>query len=268
MNNSQTKKSKRLIKYGDLFKLGEHFLLCGNTKDSVLINEFLKDQKIKTILSDVPYGINYVESKNGFNQKIAKPKEIIGDQYQSDADYSLFTQKWLEIVKPYLKRKNSVYIFNSDKMIFALREGMLSAGYKFSQLLIWIKNHSVIGRKDYLLQHELIAYGWFGCHDFRKSKDKSILFYPKPNKNTLHPTMKPVGLLRRLILNSTDTNETIYDPFAGSGSLMVACEQTKRKCLMVEIDSEYCQTIIERFEKISKEKVEKVTILNAKNNHL
>lgn len=79
--------------------------------------------------------------------------------------------------------------------------------------------------------------------------DKSILYYPKPNKSSLHPTQKPIGLLRRIILNSTEIGEVIYDCFGGSGSTMVACEQTKRKCVMVELDPEYCQTIINRFDK-------------------
>lgn len=97
--------------------------------------------------------------------------------------------------------------------------------------------------------HELIAYGWSGTHAFRKAKDKSILFCPKPSKSALHPTQKPVSLLRRLILNSTDLGDIVYDCFAGSGSTGIACEQTKRKCVMVEFDPEYCQTILDRFEK-------------------
>lgn len=126
---------------------------------------------------------------------------------------------------------------------------MKEAGLKFSQLVIWIKNHAVIGRKDYLPMHELIAVGWYGTHIFHKGKDKSILFYPKPNKSAFHPTQKPIGLLRRLILNSSAIGDVIYDCFGGSGSTMVACEQTKRRCILVELDPEYCQTIIDRFEK-------------------
>jgi DNA modification methylase len=102
-----------------------------------------------------------------------------------------------------------------------------------------------------MLQHELIATGWYGSHKFYKSKDKSVLFAPKPKKSSLHPTTKPVSLLRKVILNSTQINDIIYDPFAGSGSLLIACEQTKRKCLLVEIDLEYCQTIINTYNKLA-----------------
>ena len=142
-------------------------------------------------------------------------------------------------------------------MLFALRDGMQNAGFKFTQLLIWIKNHAVVGRMDYLPQHELIAYGWHGAHIFHKSKDKSILFHPKPNKSKLHPTMKPVSLLRQLILNSTKIGDVIYEPFGGSGSTLIACEQTKRNCLCIEIDPEYCQIIVDRYEKVTGIKVRK-----------
>jgi len=111
---------------------------------------------------------------------------------------------------------------------------------------------------DYLPQHEFIAYGWFGTHEFHKSKDKSILFYPKPNKSKLHPTMKPVGLLRRLILNSTKVGDAVYDPFGGSGSTLIACEQTKRRCLTIEVDPKYCQTIIDRFNKLTGKEVKRL----------
>jgi len=143
-------------------------------------------------------------------------------------------------------------------MIFALREGMLTAGFKFSELLVWVKTHSVIGRMDYLPQHELIAYGWYGTHEFLKSKDKSVLVYPKPNKSKLHPTMKPIGLLRNLILNSSRVNDIVFDGFMGSGSTILAAEQTKRKCLGIELDPDYCQVAIDRFEKLTGIKVEKV----------
>jgi len=143
-------------------------------------------------------------------------------------------------------------------MLFALRDGMERAGVKFSQLLIWIKNHSVIGRKDYLPMHELIAYGWYGSHEFRKAKDKSLLFCPKPSKSPLHPTQKPVSLLRRLVLNSTSIGDTVIDCFSGSGSLGIAAEQTKRKSILIELDPEYCQTIIDRFAKVFGIKAKKI----------
>jgi len=142
-------------------------------------------------------------------------------------------------------------------MLIPLAEGLKSLNVQMSQLLIWIKNQPVISRKDYLLQHELIFVGWRNKHHFRKSKDKSVIFCPKPQKSQFHPTQKPVSLIRRLILNSTNKNEWVYDPFGGSGTTLIAAEQTKRRCLMIEIDPDYCRTIIQRYEKLSSTKAKK-----------
>ena len=151
-------------------------------------------------------------------------KKIAGDQLQTEKEYAEFTRKWIEAIKPNLAQKNSFYIFNSDWMICALREGMKAAGLYYSQLIIWVKNSMVLGRKDYNPQHELIAYGWHGSHRFERSTAKSVIFCPKPTKAKLHPTMKPVELLRKLIANSTKTGEWVCDPFLGSGSTLIACE--------------------------------------------
>ena len=245
------------INIGDIFQLGDHLLLCGDSLEQDQVERLLNGKSIDLVLTDPPYGVGYVENKSGF-AKISNDTVIANDEEQSEDEYAIFTQGWIGSVLPYLNDKNTFYIFNSDKMIFALREGMRQAGVRFTQILIWIKNHAVIGRMDYLPQHEFIAYGWFGTHKFHKSKDKSILFYPKPNKSKLHPTMKPVGLLRRLILNSTKVGDAVYDPFEGSGSTLIACEQTKRRCLTIEVDPKYCQTIIDRFNKLTGKEVKRL----------
>lgn len=255
MKNLQTKKPRNLVKYKDIFRIGNHILACGDAKDEKFVDMVIGNTKINAVICDPPYGVEIVQSKAMF-AKLKVPKEILNDGIVSEAEYTKFTEDWLLPILPHLNWKNTFYIFNADPMIFALREGMRQAGIKFSQLLIWIKNHSVIGRKDYNPQHELLAYGWYGRHAFKKSKDKSLLFYPKPNKSPLHPTQKPVGLIRRLVLNSTDIGDTIYDCFAGSGSLGIAAEQTKRKSILIERDEEYCQTIIDRFDKIFNIKAE------------
>jgi DNA modification methylase len=235
------------IKIGDIFQLGNHLLACGDSTDEKFVSNFLSDKKISCILTDPPYGVAYVE--NSFEE--SSHKKIINDHLQNEVEYVNFNKAWLDAASPYLSTKNSCYIFNSDKMLFALKQAMDKSKFKFSQLLIWIKNNAVIGRLDYLPQHELIIYGWHGTHQFHKAKDKSVIFCPKPNKSKLHPTMKSISLLRRLILNSTLISDWIYDPFGGSGSTLIACEQTKRKCLMIELDPHYCEIIINRFEKLT-----------------
>lgn len=254
-----TKKLKKSINTGDLYQLGDHRLLCGDANNAKQLETLVQKNPIKLVLTDPPYGVAYVESKEQFYDSKLVHEKIANDHHQSDTEYRQFSKDWLERIKPFLTIKNAIYVFNSDRMLFALREGMKEAGYYFSQLLIWIKNQPVIGRMDYLPQHELIAYGWFGKHEFMKSKDKSILFSPKPQKNKVHPTMKPIGLLRQLILNSSRVGDTVYDPFGGSGSTLIACEQTRRKCLMVELEPHYCQVIIDRFEKITGQKAIKIT---------
>jgi DNA modification methylase len=247
----QIQKQKKSIKLGDIIELGPHRLLCGDASDIDSVKKLIGEDKINLVLTDPPYAIAYVESKAGFSQNLAKPKEIENDHLQTEEEYIKFSEKWLKVLLPFLENKNTIYIFNSDKMIFALRQAMINVGLYFSQLLIWVKSNAVIGRLDYLPQHELIAYSWYGKHAFRKSKDKSILFCPKPTRSKLHPTQKPISLLRRLILNSSKIGDVVFDPFGGSGSTLIACLQTKRKCLMIEIDPEYCKTIIGQYYEIN-----------------
>lgn len=251
------KKSLSSIKYGDSFSLGSHLLLVADSRNKDMIAHLVGKHKIKAVITDPPYGVAVTESKENF-QALSKNKPILNDHLQSDQEYRSFTRDWIEALSPHLERKNSFYIFNSDKMVFALRDGMADSGVKFGQLLIWVKTHAVIGRMDYAPQHELIAYGWHGVHEFLKSKDKSVLVCPKPQKSTMHPSTKPIDLMRRLILNSTRIGDVVFDGFLGSGTTLLACEQTKRICIGVEMDIEYCQTIIDRFEKLTGLKAEKL----------
>lgn len=237
------------IRKDTVYKLGEHALACGDCRDPILVKKLIGKAKISLIIADPPYGVSYVQSKKGFS-KVKKDVVIANDNIDSEDSYRTFTSDFLNSVKPYLSLKNSCYIFNSDRMIFALKEGMDEAGFKLAQILIWLKNNQVIGRRDYLAKHELIAYGWYGAHSFFKSKDKSVLYCPKPNKSPLHPTTKPLSLIRMLILNSSKVGDVVYDPFVGSGTTLIACEQTGRKCLAIEIDPDYCKVVIDRYKKL------------------
>lgn len=246
------------MKSGDIYQLGEHRLACGSSSDLELLERLTDEDKIAEIVCDPPYGVSYVENKLN-PSKQGNDKVIANDNIEDEAEYGAFTEAWLEAVKPYLARKNSLYIFNSDKMLLPTIQALKASGGKFAQLLIWAKTQAVIGRLDYLPQHELIIYGWYGTHTFTKSKDKSILVYPKPTASKLHPTMKPVGLLRRLILNSSKVDDIIFDGFVGSGSTLLACEQTNRRCLAVELDSEYCQVVINRWQKLTNQKAKQLS---------
>jgi len=235
------------VKRNTIYQLGEHTLGCGSSTDKEFVKRVIGDNKINSINCDPPYGVAIAES--ALNP--TKHNPLANDHLQSDEDYAKFTQDWLGAVKPFLAKKNSLYCFNADKMVFALREGMVRSGFKLSQLLVWVKSQPVIGRLDYLPTHELLVYGWYGTHKFYKGKDKSVLYAPKPQKSKYHPTMKPLSLIRRLILNSTEVGDTIYDPFLGSGTTLLASHQTLRKCIGIELDEKYCQVIIDRWEMLS-----------------
>lgn len=247
MKNLPTKKLQKSTSPITIWKLGDHVLVHGDARNKELIARAAGKNKVNLICSDIPYGTAAVESKRGF-KTLFKNKVIANDQLQTHEEYKQFNKEWLEAIIPHLAPKNSAYIFNADKMLFSLRDALIECGFKVSQLLIWIKSQAVIGRLDFTPMHELILYSWYGTHKFRKSKDRSVLFYPRPAKNTMHPTTKPIGLIRRLILNSTEIDDVVYDGFLGSGTCLLACQETKRICIGVEIDKEYCMTTIKRFE--------------------
>lgn len=243
------------IKTGDIFELGAHRIGCGRAEDVEFVKKVVGGGAIRQILTDPPYGVAYVENKAHFKKTIganlSNTTIIQGDQIRTDEEYAAFTKEWLLASTPLLADYNTAYIFNSDLMFCALRKGMKDAGFYYSQLIIWIKNNVVVGRKDFLPKHELIAYGWHGKHKTERAKQSSVMFYAKPHRSKLHPTMKPVGLLRQLILNSTKIGEIIYDPFLGSGSTMIAAENTRRRCIGIEISPEYVDISLKRWEKLT-----------------
>lgn len=254
MKNSPVTKQKSSAK---CWQLGDHRLIQGDSTDPEIVRMVMGIEKAALVCTDPPYGVAVAESKRNF-RTLSKDKNIANDHLQSDDEYRQFSRAWLEAIAPHLAKKNSVYIFNADKMVWSLRDAMVDSGFKVAQLLLWVKQQSVIGRLDYAPQHELIVYGWFGTHHFRRSKDKSVLFYPRPNKSKLHPTTKPVGLVRRLILNGAEMGDVVFDGFLGSGTTLLACEQTKRRCFGIELDPEYCQTIITRWEKMTGKKAKRI----------
>lgn len=251
------------IKLGDLYQLSDHRLLCGDSSDQEGVKRLIAGEKARIILTDPPYGVAYVENKAHFKGKngdsqISVPKVIANDGLQTDAEYARFTRDWLLAIKPHLESYNAAYIFNSDLMMPALRTGMQEAGWYYSQMIIWVKQSVVVGRKDYLPQHEICVYGWQGRHKMERAKGKSVIFYPRPSKSKIHPTQKPVGLLRKLLLDSTKVGDIVYEPFGGSGSTLIACEHTHRKARVIELDEEYVASIIARWEKLTGLKATKI----------
>lgn len=274
--NKKHNLDKLEINDGDIFKLGDHYLVCGSSLDKDLVIKVMRlcGGEISLICSDPPYGVDYVSSKQSLlggkaghqgnvgansasnengttSSNISRAKDIVGDSLTSDEAYQDFITIMLSAIKPHLAKKNTYYIFNSDKMVVPLIGGIRGSGFKFTQLLIWVKSNPVVGRLDYLPMHELIAYGWHGSHRFYKSKDKSVIYEPKTTSSKMHPTTKPLALIRRLILNSSKLGDVVFDGFLGSGTTLLASEQTGRVCVGFEIDSDYCRVILKRFAKLS-----------------
>lgn len=251
---------KNKVKPGEIWRLDNHVLGCGSSTDEGFVEKVANTGggKVRMILTDPPYGVAYVEGKRDF-AKLGKEnvKVIMNDHTQSEEEYALFTKGWMEPIKKFLDTYNACYIFNSDSMFRALRNGIDAAGFYYSQMLIWVKNSVVVGRKDYLPMHEVAAYCWYGRHKMNRPKSKSVIFHPKPSASKLHPTMKPIGLLRKIIPNNTKAGEWVYDPFGGSGSTLIACEHLGRKCMMIELDPMYCSTIVERWEKLTGKQAQK-----------
>jgi DNA modification methylase len=247
------------INNGDIFKVGNHIVGCGDSTDQTFVQRVIGTHVIRAVVTDPPYGVAYVENKQGFAKLGVKTdKVILGDHIQTEQEYEIFTQKYLGAVLPFLADYNAFYIFNADPMFPSLRSGMKACGIHYCQMLIWLKNQPVMSRKDYLSMYELIAYGWFGKHKMERSKSKNVIYYPRPSKSKLHPTQKPIGLLRRIIPDATTRGDVVYDPFLGSGSTAIACEHLKRICIGIEIDRDYVRIILERLEKLTGEKAQKL----------
>ncbi|MDD5055832.1 MAG: site-specific DNA-methyltransferase [Candidatus Peribacteraceae bacterium] len=203
-------------------------------------------------MSDVPYGVGYCENK--FTTGGTRYAPILNDHLQGEEEFSTFTRTWLEAVKPFMARKNTAYVFCGDRMLFAFRDGLLKAGWRFGQILYWLKTAAVLSRLDYCPQHETLVTFWIGAHAFYKSKDKSVIIHPKPAVNKYHPTCKPIPILRRFILNSSRIGDLVYDPFAGSGSTALAAEQTMRRSISIELEPRYCSVILDRLETVTDKK--------------
>ncbi len=243
-----------------LWKLGNHRLLLGDATKAEDVARLMGDEKATLLLTDPPYGVGYVEGKQEFLAAIHKGttgkkfSAIAGDD--PEEDYYDFSMRWLTSIRPHLALKNTFYIFNGDTKLREFLNALHDTGFTKSALLVWLKDRFVVGRKDYHPQHELILYGWLGTHKFFGQKDKTALFYPKPPKSALHPTMKPPALLRRLIYHGNLPGDIVLDPFGGSGSTLIACEHLGRRCFMIERDEGYCRTIVDRWQKLTGQHVE------------
>lgn len=241
-------------KRGDIWKLGEHRLMCGDSTCITDVEKLMNGEKADLLFTDPPYGVSYEKKTKEVLKSKAYTKiqndDLKLDQFK-DFLYDIFTN-----AKTQLKDSASYYVFSCQggdqemMMMMMMRE----AGLPCRHQIIWVKDAPVfsMGRLDYDYKHEPILYGWVKKHDFQRkgSQDKSVWEF-KRTENKLHPTMKPVELVANAILNSTKSEENVLDLFGGSGSTLIACEQLNRKCYTMELDEHYCDVIITRWEKLT-----------------
>lgn len=247
------------VKRGQLWKLGDHLLLCGDSTNPVDVKRLMGEEKADMVFTDPPYGVDY-SSKNEFLNESDGGKRSV-EPIENDAieDYASFFGDALKCLKPYLAEKNSFYLTISDQKLSELLAALRGLEFKFSQLLVWVKNNHVLGRQDYANKHELIVYGWLGTHKFYGGFDTTVWEVDKPVSSKLHPTMKPIELMEKAIKNSSEAGMIVLDVFGGSGSTLIACEKLNRKCRMMEIAPTYISVIIERWEKVTGKTAELVS---------
>ena len=251
-------KSKR----GEIYALGNHRLMCGDATSKDDMTALMRGERADMVFTDPPYSVG-IGKKNRALQSVQPSERIVSD-IESDNVSVEETAKtvWkpaFELIGSTLKDGGSYYVTapqGGDQMMMMMM--MMQGSIPCKHELIWVKNQPTfsMGRLDYDYKHEPILYGWKGKHAFVGSGEftKSIWEVDRERKCDMHPTMKPVRLVANAILNSSQTDAFVLDPFGGSGTTLIACEQLGRMCYMMEIDPIYVDVIIVRWEKLTGKK--------------
>ena len=233
---------KCFAKPGDLFLLGENRLLCGDCRSKKDVVTLMGGRCADMILTDPPYNVAY---EGGTEEKM----KIENDSMENDL-FAQFLKSVFENMYAVLKPGGSFYVFHADSEGENFRKAIREANFKIAQCCIWVKDTLVMGRQDYQWQHEPCLYGWkLGAAHYWNSnrKQTTIWRFDKPRANRIHPTMKPVALIAYPICNSTRNGEIVIDLFSGSGSTIMACQQTDRLGYAMEIDPKYVAASVLRF---------------------
>ncbi len=233
------------IVLGDLFEIGEHRLICGDSTQTDTFVKLFDGQNADMVITDPPYNVAY-EGKT-------KDALTIKNDKQGDKEFYQFLYDFYTAQATVCKMGGAWYIWHADSEGANFRQAMKDSGIMVKQCLIWVKNSMVMGRQDYQWKHEPCLYGWKegAAHGwYSDRKQTTVLNFDRPQRNAEHPTMKPIPLFAYQISNSSKEGDIVADAFGGSGTTMVACEQLKRKGYLVEFDPKYCQVIIDRMRKL------------------
>jgi DNA modification methylase len=233
---------------GDVWVLGDHRLLCGDATQMEAVERVLAGCLADMVWSDLPYNVNYGQTMK--DKLRGNKRKILNDNLGQSFEPFLRTacSNMLAVTK------GAIYICMSSSELHTLHRAFTEAGGHWSTFIIWAKNTFTMGRADYQRQYEPMLYGWRKGtdHYWCGARDQGdVWFVKKPVANDLHPTMKPVELIERAIRNSSKSHDTVLDPFAGSGSTLIACEKTDRQARVIELDPKYCDVICRRYQEYS-----------------
>lgn len=232
-------KEPAISKLGDLWLLGRHRLVCGDSTAEETYEVLMDGKKANLTVTDPPYNVNY-EAKAG----------TIQNDDMGDGDFYNFLFDSFKNMYNSMEKDASIYVFHADTEGLNFRKAFVDAAFYLSGVCIWAKQSLVFGRSPYQWKHEPILFGWRkdGRHRWYSDRKQSTIWnFDRPSKNDLHPTMKPVALCAYPITNSSMSNCIVLDPFGGSGSTLIACEQTNRLCYTIELDEKYTDVIVKRF---------------------
>ena len=227
-------------KSGTMYKLGDHLLLCGDSTKSEDVEKLVKDGEVDLWLTDPPYNVAY-EGSNGLT---------IQNDSMEESKFRKFLQDAFGCAVKTMKPGASYYIYHADSEGLAFRQSCENVGLRVRECLIWVKPSLVLGRSPYQWRHEPCLFGWKdgAAHAWYADRSQTtVMEFAKSRHNSDHPTMKPVEMLVYLLKNSSKRGDMVLDTFGGSGSTLIACEQSGRKCRMCELDPKYCDVIRRRW---------------------
>lgn len=228
------------VERGDIWTVGRHRLMCGDATSAEDVAALMDGKKANLIVTDPPYGVSF-KSSGGLT--------IQNDSMKGDEFYTFLYNSFSCMVE-HLESGGAAYVFHADTEGLNFRKAFVDAGFHLAGVCIWVKNSLVLGRSDYQWQHEPVLYGFLrnGKHPWYSDRKQTTIWnYDKPKRNKNHPTSKPLDLLGYPICNSSQENAIVLDTFGGSGSTMMACEQTNRICCMMELDEKYASVILRRY---------------------
>ena len=246
------------VKPGQMYQLGDHRIVCGDSTDVKVALRLTEGKPVDCCWTDPPYGVNYETKAGKVHNDSAEGLEAL----LSGAFASCF-----QVLKP----GAFIYVAHADKTTMTFLSTFLGAGFTFRQILAWVKDSFALSWMDYHAGHEPILYGlkpagagkrgrtgkgsgWYG-----DDSQSTVLKFPKPKRSEEHPTMKPIELVEVCLKNSSAPGHTVFEPFSGSGTTLLACERLNRRCFAIELDPRYVQVAIERWEKFTQKKAQLVS---------